>query len=242
MFCLKFKCSFLVLVFKVNVRIKELKGPTILPQNHHPQSLVVLLHGYGDSGQGLIDLARFWSPMLPQTGFVALNAPEAWDMGPIGYQWFSLKADSPQTYENKTDADFYKKGVDQALPSLTTTLSSLLTSYKLPPEKLAVVGFSQGTMMALSLVGRFHVKSILGYSGAFIESSLPANVTEKPEVLLIHGDQDDVVPIDASRRAKEYLSSKTVPIDLHVEKGLGHSISEAGLDLGEAFLRKNLGY
>ena len=118
----------------------ELNGPSLEPKSGKAKRLVVFLHGYGADGNDLIDIGRAWQPILPDTAFVSPHAPEPCGQAPVGRQWFGL------TFR---DPDERWLGVNKAAPALNDFLDKELARRQLPPSALALVGFSQGTMMSL---------------------------------------------------------------------------------------------
>jgi phospholipase/carboxylesterase len=195
-----------------------------------PQSLVVLLHGLGANGADLLGLAPYWAELLPHTEFVAPDAPEPCDMAPFGFQWFSLQDRSPLSM---------MRGVATAAPVLDGFLDELLAERGLDDSRLALVGFSQGTMMSLH-VGLRRAKApaaIVGYSGALLAGpELFLEIRARPPVLLVHGDADPVVSVSALDAAAIGLRTVGVTVETIRRPGLGHSIDEVGLERGGAFL------
>ena len=214
----------------------ELNGPTFPPAaGGDPTSIVVLLHGYGSNGQDLIGLVPYWRDALPYTLFVAPNAPEVCPGAPGGYQWWSLTS--------RSDAD-RASGVRGPVAAVNGFIDRLLDSYSLPPSKLALVGFSQGTMLALHVGPRRDpsLAGILGYSGMLVDGeSLAGELRSTPPVLLVHGDADAMVPVSSTREAEAALRPLGFEVRTHVSPGLGHSIDEAGIELGGQFLVDILG-
>lgn len=210
----------------------QLDGPRLAPSaGGAPQQLVVFLHGYGADGNDLIGLGREWAQILPHAAFVSPNAPEPCAMSPTGRQWFDL---------SMGDMSIIADGVKRATPALDGFLDAELKSQGLSAEKLALVGFSQGTMMALSvgLTRKARPAAIVGYSGALatVEDLPPPG--QGPAILLVHGDQDEVIPVDAMHMAREILGQAGLPLEWHVSKGIGHGIDGDGLRLGGAFLKQ----
>jgi len=213
-----------------------LDGPRMEPASGgRAKQLVVLLHGLGADGQDLIGLAPHWAGALPDAAFAAPGAPHPCDMAPFGRQWFSVQDRTPARME---------AGIRAAAPALDVFLERELTRHALPPEALALMGFSQGCMMAL-FAGLRRARGpacILGYSGALVApDSLAAELTAHPPVLLVHGEADEIVPVGASRAAEAALRAAGVPVEAVYRPGLGHGIDEPGLDAGLAMLRRGFG-
>ncbi len=199
-----------------------------------PKSLVVMLHGLGANGADLISLARYWEDAMPDTVFVSPDAPYPCDMAPVGFQWFSLQDWSPEAIE---------AGVKEAAPLLNDFLHTMLQKYDVPPKNLALVGFSQGTMMSLYAGPRFEseIAGILGYSGALVGGdSLDAAGIHKMPIHLIHGDVDMVVPVSAYKTAKQQLEANGFQVGGGVTHGLSHNIDEDGIESGARFLQSCL--
>jgi phospholipase/carboxylesterase len=213
-----------------------LDGPRLAPAYGGPaRRLVVLLHGYGADGHDLLELGRVWARQLPTTAFVAPNAPERCGMAPVGYQWFPLTFRDP--------SEFWR-GVNQAAPLLDAFLDDELARHGLGDEAMALVGFSQGTMMALHVGPRRKraLAGVVGFSGLLAGAeSLAADVRSTPPVLLLHGNDDEVVPAAALLPAAEALSAAGLPVEWHRIPGLGHGIDEDGLKRAGAFLVRVLG-
>lgn len=194
------------------------------------KQLVVFLHGVGADGKDLISLGGMWRSRLPQAAFVSPDAPQAYDMAPFGRQWFSLRERTPSAL---------LAGAQETRGLFETYLKKLATDLKVPLSKTALVGFSQGTMMALYTGLRLDetLAGILGYSGALLSDE---GITAKPPVTLVHGKQDDVVPAAASQMATLQLETAGVKTALHLCDNLGHGIDDKGLAIGAAFLQKAL--
>ena len=214
---------------------QHLDGVAQPPQSGQaPTSVVVLLHGVGADAKDLIGLAPYWAPALPETEFVSPNAPFPYDMAPFGRQWFSLQDRSPASS---------LAGIQQAAPILDHFLDELLASRGLDDSRLALVGFSQGTMMSL-YCGLRRAKApacIVGYSGALAGAALLANeIRCRPPVLLVHGEDDPVVPFASLDPAVKTLMANGVKVESLARPGLGHSIDEEGLKRGGEFLIRTL--
>lgn len=229
-----------------------LDGPRIAAATGAARSLVVLVHGYGADGNDLIELGAQWQRLLPDAAFVAPHAPDRIPGFPPGFgggrQWFALDAYDPDLLRRDPHqtAAVYAAMRDAAAPAaraLDGFLDAELARHGLPGSRLALVGFSQGTMMALQVGLRRQPApaAILGYSGALLGGgALRDEIRARPPVLLIHGDADDVVPIEAMFAALQALADAECPARFHVSPGLGHGIGPDGLQLGGAFLADSL--
>lgn len=210
-------------------------GPERPPASGGPaRQLVVFLHGVGADGRDLIELASHWARLLPDCHFSAPNAPEPYDMAPFGYQWFSLKDRSPEAL---------LAGVKRAQPLVEAFLDAELARLGLDDSRLALVGFSQGTMISLYLAPRRAraLAGVVGYSGALLgRETLEAELKSRPPLLLVHGDQDPVVPVQALHAAVGALGAAGFAVEWHVSRGIGHGIDPEGLRLGGAFLARVL--
>jgi phospholipase/carboxylesterase len=210
----------------------RLDGPRLAPSGGgRARQLVVFLHGYGANGDDLIALGREWARTLPHAAFVSPHAPEPCGMAPMGRQWFDLTFRDPGEIA---------RGIARAGPPLNAFLDAELERLRLPSRALALVGFSQGTMLALAvgLTRKPAPAAIVGYSGALAGiEALPA-AAEAPAVLLVHGDRDEVIPVDAMMIAREQLAQAGLPVEWHVAPGIGHGIDGEGLRLGGAFLKQ----
>ena len=199
-----------------------------------PQSLVIFLHGLGANGQDLLGLAYEYKTELPDTIFVSPDAPFHCDMAPMGYQWFSLQEWTPEAI---------LMGVQNTAPMLVDFIESQSRKYNLPYNKIALVGFSQGTMMSLYAGPRLPdtLAGIVGYSGAFIEDeTVPLATLKKPPVLLIHGMADMIVPVTAYYHAREKLGGAGFKVEGGVTPMLPHSIDMRGIQDARAFLKRVL--
>jgi phospholipase/carboxylesterase len=215
--------------------VAQLSGPVIEPENGAPESMVILCHGYGSNGDDLIQLAPQWQAILPGTVFLSPNAPEACPGAPGGYQWFPLTS---------MDRDERKAGVYGAAPILNGFIDQSLEKYGLTEDRLALVGFSQGTMMSLHVGPRREkqLAGILGFSGALTApENLVAEIRSKPPVSLFHGEQDNMIPFPAMFEAVGALEAAGMKVQRHLSPGVPHSIGPDGLQKGGAFLASIFG-
>jgi len=216
---------------------QKLSGPRMEPASGEAKSLVILSHGYGANGDDLIGLANFWRQAMPDTAFVSPNAPQVCEMNPGGYQWFPIRMRNPgEGWRPPTDEVW--EHVTGAAPSLDALITDELAHYGLDETKLALVGFSQGTMMSLHVGLRRPIApaAILGFSGAFVGAEHGDEITARPPVFLIHGDQDPMIPVQAMFKATEELGELNIPVQWHVSQGVQHSIGQDGLQLGGQFI------
>ncbi|WP_029075184.1 alpha/beta hydrolase [Kaistia adipata] len=210
-----------------------LDGPRLAPlSGGKPKKLVVLLHGVGADGHDLIDIGKHWAPAFPDVAFVAPDAPDPCDWAPMGRQWFPLTV---------RDAHEYWQGASAAAPKLDAFLDAELERQGLTDADLALVGFSQGTMMALQVGPRRprEMAGIVAYSGRIAgPERLAAEVKSRPPVLLVHGALDEVIPIAALQETEKALRDAGFPVAAIERPGLGHGIDPQGLAAGASFLAR----
>jgi phospholipase/carboxylesterase len=211
----------------------QIDGPRMPPAaGGKAHSLVIFLHGYGSNGEDLISLAPYWSKLLPNTQFVAPNAPEPAPMAPGGYQWFPITRLDPRAIEAGIGA--------QTAATLDKFIDRELARYQIDETRLALVGFSQGTMMALH-VGLRRARALaglIGFSGMLTGASkLKAEAKSSPPILLIHGSEDDMIPASALFQAGQGLAEAELGAQWHISHGVPHAIGPDGLEMGGAFLK-----
>lgn len=215
--------------------IPQLKGPMMPPASGGaPTSMVILLQGYGSNGDDLIGLAHYWRRALPDTVFLSPHAPQPCPGAPDGWQWWPITDFSPASRI---------AGVRQAAPVVDAFIDQQLARFGLSEDRLALVGFSQGTMVSLQVAPRRarRIAGVVGYSGMLADpDGLASEAQTKPPILLIHGDADPMVPVAALGQAEAALAAAGFAVGTHVSPGLDHSIDEAGLTLGEQFLTRVL--
>lgn len=197
-------------------------------------AVVVFLHGYGADGADLLGLADPLAPHLPGTAFYAPNAPEPCVNNPMGFQWFPIP-----WLDGSSEAQA-RSSMGQSIDDINAFLDRVLAEEGLAPDRMAVVGFSQGTMMALHVLPRRDkaVAGIVGFSGRLLEPDELVNEAKvKPPVLLVHGDQDPMVPFADMNAAGQALQAAGFTVYGHVMKGTGHGIAPDGLSVALAFLK-----
>jgi phospholipase/carboxylesterase len=211
----------------------SLSGPRMPPASGaKAEQLIVLLHGYGSDGNDLIGLAPHLGRALPGAAFVAPNGPQPTGQG--GYQWFDLMSRAPQAMI---------EGARRAQPAIEKFVDGELERLGLGDERLAFVGFSQGTMMSLHVALRRPrtCAAVVGFSGALISPELlKTECRAKPPILLIHGDADDMLPVQSMFAAAQGLAAAEIAAEWHVCHGVPHGIDPGGLDLATRFLRQML--
>lgn len=217
---------------------RTLHGGRRGPEAGTAKRAVVFLHGYGADGADLLGLAEPMTPHLPDTVYLAPNAPEPCTGNPMGYQWF------PIPYIDGSSDEAAAAGLEAAAADLNVWLDTVLEEESLTASQLAIIGFSQGTMMALEVAPRRPepFACVVGFSGRLLRpEALAAEATAKPPVLLLHGDQDDVVPFASLQEAGQTLIAAGFETFGHVMEGTGHGIAPDGLGQAVGFLRRCFG-
>ena len=214
-----------------------LEGPAIDAASGAAKSLVILLHGYGADGNDLIGLAQPLAGVLPDTAFVSPNAPEPCAAAPMGRQWF------PIPYIDGSSEAAMMEGLGRAKAALNDFIDAQMAETGLSADRVALVGFSQGTMMSLEVGLRREAQlaGIVGFSGRLLRAeSLGDEIKSKPPVLLVHGDADQVVPPQSLPDAKLGLEGAGVAVETLLRPGLGHGIDPQGLGAAAEFLKRVL--
>jgi phospholipase/carboxylesterase len=218
-----------------------LTGPRFGPRTGgRPSQLVILLHGWGADGNDLIGLAPALAQVLPRAEFLAPDGPFPCDAG-FGRQWFSLGDRSPGG--DMSEAVMATR-LAAVAPMIDSFIDAALEERGLAGDKLALIGFSQGTMAALYVGPRRQngPACILGYSGHLVAgAALATDARSKPEILLVHGEADEVLPVQATRHAEQLLRKQGFKVEAVYRPDLGHGIDEDGLRRGAAFLKRALG-
>lgn len=214
-----------------------LEGPSVAAASGTADSLVIFLHGYGADGNDLIGLGQPLAGVLPNTAFVSPNAPEACAAAPMGRQWF------PIPYLDGSSEVAMMEGLGRAKAALNAFIDAQIAETGLAADRVALVGFSQGTMMSLEVGFRREeqLAGIVGFSGRLLRADkLEAEMVSKPPALLIHGDADEVVPPQSLEDAKAALTAVGVSVEVHTRPGLGHGIDNEGLSHAAEFLLRVL--
>jgi phospholipase/carboxylesterase len=224
----------------------KLTGPSLPAKSGQARQLVVFLHGYGADGKDLIELGKQWRALLPDAAFIAPNAADRLPGTPMGRQWFALSRFAP---DDPRGAAERWQGVGAARPSIDAFLDEELGKLGLDNTKLALVGFSQGAMMAMH-VGLRRARApaaIVGYSGLLVGGEHLAEAKarnargEPPPILLVHGDQDQMIPFEAMFAAANEFAAAEIPCQWHLSMGVGHGIDAGALRHGGLFLAKAFG-
>lgn len=210
-----------------------LTGPEMKPRHGHAKRAVIFLHGYGSNGEDLLSLASYLD--LPETYFLSPNAPFAFEMGyPGGYQWFGLADRDPVRIVRE---------IKVAAPILNNFIDETMARLNLAEDKIALVGFSQGSMMSMytSLRRPKPLGGVVAISGALKGgASLKEEITARPPICIIHGMLDEVVPFSSMKDAEDILKENNVPVETHARPQLGHSIDEKSLGIINKFLTKSV--
>ncbi len=199
-----------------------------------PRQAIILCHGYGGDGKDISALANNWRRFLPDGIFLCPNGPEICSVNPQGYQWFDLASDEEEVILEKSLV---------AEKKLSIFLDQVFENFQLGPSNLALVGFSQGTMMGIQvgIKKKNKINCLIGYSGKIInQKHLSENINSKPKMFLMHGENDTIVPPTHLLEAKEYLKKNGINVKTKMFKNCEHRIPVEGSSLGLGFLKKNL--
>ena len=202
--------------------------------NSAPKNVVILCHGYGGDGKDISVLAGYWKNFLPDTLFLCPDAPEVCKVNPNGFQWFDLM--------DQTDDEILSKSLI-AEQKLNLFINEVIKKNKIDNKNIALVGFSQGCMISLqtALKRKDRIKCLVGYSGKILnQKHLRKNINSRPEIYLMHGDIDQVVPINSFLEAKYFFEQNKYKISTKIFKKCEHKIPNEGLSIGLEFLKKNL--
>ena len=198
-----------------------------------PESAIILCHGYGGDGNDISIVANYWKNFLPRTLFLCPDAPEICKVNPSGFQWFDLM-------DQTTEETLAKSLV--AENKLNQFINEVIDLNKIDINKIALVGFSQGCMISLqtALKRKDKISCVIGYSGKIInQEHLNKNIISKPEIYLMHGDIDQVVPLDNFLASKEFFNNKNIEINTKIFQNCEHRIPTEGSSLGLQFIKKH---
>ena len=201
---------------------------------NEPKQMIILCHGYGGDGQDISVLANSWRRFLPDAVFLCPNAPEVCKVNPLGYQWFDTAVENDETILKKSLL---------AEKKLNTFLDQVLDNFQLETKNLALIGFSQGSMMIIqtALKKKEQINCLVCYSGKIINKQhLSDNIVSRPKIFLMHGDSDVIVSPSHLLESKEFLVQRSLKIRTKIFKNCEHKISVEASSLGLEFLRKNL--
>ena len=200
----------------------------------HPKNAVILCHGYGGDGNDISILANYWKNFLPDTLFLCPDAPELCKVNPSGFQWFDLMGQSEDEVLSKSLI---------AENKLNNFIDEVIDKNKISSKDIALVGFSQGCMISLqtALKKKERINCLIGYSGKIINlNHLAKNINSRPEIYLMHGENDSVVPLNSLLEAKDFFNKNNYKISTKVFNNCEHRIPTEGSSLGLEFLKKNL--
>tara|TARA_B100000287_G_scaffold375489_1_gene375991 strand:+ start:43 stop:699 length:657 start_codon:yes stop_codon:yes gene_type:complete len=199
-----------------------------------PKNVVILCHGYGGDGKDISILANYWKTFLPDTLFICPDAPETCKVNPAGFQWFDLM--------DQTEDEILSKSLI-AENKLNNFIDEVKDKNKLNAKEIALVGFSQGCMISIqtALKRKEQISCLVGYSGKILNiKHLSQNIISRPEIYLMHGDIDAVVPLNFLLEAKEFFAKQDYKINTKIFNNCEHRIPTEGSSIGLQFLKKNL--
>lgn len=177
-----------------------------------PKNAVILCHGYGGDGNDISILANYWKAHLPDTIFICPDAPEKCAASPTGFQWFDLMDQTPEQILAKSLV---------AENKLNKLIDEVKEKNNLKASEITIGGFSQGCMLTLQtgIKRKDKINSVIGYSGRIIDTDhLSKNINSRPNVILMHGDIDQIVTIDSFLEAKEFFGKIIMKLKLRYLK------------------------
>ncbi len=195
------------------------------------KSLAILFHGYGSNSQDMLEMANVLKLQLPSTYFISANAPDKHELGGDGFQWFSLYDWATTGRFNDNEINI---GLEEIIPSINDFIDKQLLRLGLTNNNLVLIGFSQGTMLALrlSLLREKQIAAVVAFSGALLlPHRLKGKIKSYPDIHMIHGEDDDVVPLKRMEIAAKALKMYGVNVKLYPQPKLGHSINEKGIKI-----------
>ena len=197
-----------------------------------PKNAMILCHGYGGDGKDISLLANYWKNYLPETIFICPDAPEKCAVSPTGFQWFDLM--------DITEDEILAKSLIAEM-KLNKLIDEVKSKNNLNSDQIGIGGFSQGCMISLQagLKRKEKVRCILGYSGKIINPKhLEKNINSRPEIMLMHGEKDEVVPISYLLEAREFFDKNEYKIETKIFKNCEHRIPSEGSSAGLEFIKK----
>ena len=206
----------------------------IKPENNIIENAIILLHGYGGDGDDISTITLNWKRFLPNTIFLCPNGHESCSINPSGFQWFDLNNDDP---------NYILEEAIKAENKLNFYINEIKSEYKLNNSKICISGFSQGCMMSinLGLISDENFNCIVGFSGKIInKENITKRINSKTKMLLMHGDQDVVVPPNSLLEAKDFLMRNKVDIEIKMIENCGHHISVEASSIALNYIKKNL--
>ena len=209
-----------------------LNAKIIKPEDKNINNAVILLHGYGGDGNDIAPITINWKRFLPNTIFICPDGPETCSINPTGYQWFDL---------NSEDEEYITKKASEAEKILKEFIVEIKNEFNLLNSNICLSGFSQGCMMSINvgLSNKEKFAGIIGFSGKIINrNELSNRILSRPSTLLIHGDQDEIVPPVNLLEAKDFFERNKIDITTKMLKGCGHNIPIEASSLGLTFLKK----
>ncbi len=211
----------------------SLETKIIKPDNSIKNALI-LLHGYGGDGNDISALTLSWKRFLPETIFLCPNGHETCSINPNGFQWFNLEKDDPSYIIDETI---------KAEKKLNYFINEVKSEYKLDNSKICISGFSQGCMISINigLTAEEKFNCIVGFSGKIInKENILKRIKSKTKMLLLHGDEDVVVPPSNLLEAKDFLIRNKINIETQMIKNCGHHISVEASSIALNYIKKNL--
>ena len=206
---------------------------TIIKSGSTIENVIILCHGYGGDGKDISIVSSYWKNFLPNTLFICPDAPEVCKVNSAGFQWFDLM--------DQTEDEILSKSL-VAEDKLNKFIDEVKETNKIKTSKIALVGFSQGSMISLqtALKRKDGIKCLIGYSGKILNlNHLSKNIISRPEIYLMHGENDQVVTISHMLEAKEFFKKQKYNISTKIFKNCEHRIPTEGLSIGLEFLKKN---
>ena len=206
----------------------------IRPENNNIKNAVILLHGYGGDGDDISAVTLNWKRFFPETIFLCPNGHEVCPINPNGFQWFDLEKDN---------SSYILEETIKAEKKLNFFINEIKSEFKLNNSEICISGFSQGCMMSinLGLIAEENFNCIVGFSGKIIDKeNISKRIKSKTKMLLIHGDQDIVVPPNSLLEAKDFLIRNKINVETKMIVNCGHHIPIEASSFALNYIKKNL--